>query len=94
MPLTAVLQSLDLLDAATVTGREVADAIRAAGVKEVEVKRFTGKVGGTDVVRCVVPGTRGRRARGDAPTLGIVGRLGGIGARPEKIGRSEERRVG
>jgi hypothetical protein len=86
MPFTAVLQSLDLLDAAAVTGREVADAIRASGVKEVEVKRFTGKVGSTDFVRCVVPGTRGRRARGDAPTLGIVGRLGGIGARPEKIG--------
>jgi len=86
MPLTAVLQSLDLLDAATVTGREVADAIRAVGVKEVEVKRITGREGSTDFVRCVVPGTRGRRARGDAPTLGIVGRLGGIGARPEKIG--------
>ena len=50
------------------------------------MKRFTGKAGSTDFVRCVVPGTRGRRAGGDAPTLGIVGRLGGIGARPAKIG--------
>jgi len=33
MPLTAVLQALDLLDAATVTGDEVADAIRATGIK-------------------------------------------------------------
>ena len=33
-----------------------------------------------------VPGTRGQRAGGEAPTLGIVGRLGGIGARPERIG--------
>jgi hypothetical protein len=86
MPLRAVLEALDLLDAATVTGREVADAIRAAGVADVEVKRFTGDKGSTDFVRCVVSGTRGRRAGGDAPTLGIVGRLGGIGARPEKIG--------
>lgn len=86
MPLKAVLESLDLLDGATVTGQEVADAIRAAGVKDVEVKRFTGKEGNTDFVRCVVPGARGRRAGGTAPTLGIVGRLGGIGARPEKIG--------
>jgi hypothetical protein len=86
MPMTAVLQSLDVLDAATITGQGVADAIRAAGVKDVEVKRFTGKDGSTDFVRCIVPGTRGRRAGGDAPTLGIVGRLGGIGARPEKFG--------
>jgi hypothetical protein len=86
MPLKAVLESLDLLDAATVTGQKVADAIRAAGVKDVEVKRFTGKEGSTDFVRCVVPGTRGRRSGGQAPTLGIVGRLGGIGARPQKIG--------
>jgi hypothetical protein len=82
----AVLDALDLLDAATVTGQDVARAIRAAGIEDVEVKRFTGKPGSTDFVRCVLPGTRGRRARGDAPTLGIVGRLGGIGARPEKIG--------
>ena len=86
MPLKAVLESLDLLDAATVTGQEVADAIRGAGVKDVEVTRFTGEAGSTDFVRCVVPGTRGRRAGGEAPTLGIVGRLGGVGARPEKIG--------
>jgi hypothetical protein len=86
MPFKAVLESLELLDAATVTGRDVADAIRAAGVLDVEVKRFTGQRGSTDFVRCIVPGTRGRRAGGDARSLGIVGRLGGIGARPEKIG--------
>lgn len=86
MAWSAVLQALDLLDAATVTGHAVAEAIRAAGVEDVEVKRIAGAQGGTDFVRCAVPGTRGRRAGGSAPTLGIVGRLGGIGARPEKIG--------
>jgi len=86
MSMNAVLESLDLLDAATVTGAQVADAARAAGIADVVVKRFTGKEGSTDFVRCVVPGTRGRRSGGDAPTLGIVGRLGGIGARPDKIG--------
>lgn len=86
MSLSAVLQALDLLDAATISGAEVAAAIRAAGVTDVEVERFTGKQGSTDFVRVTVPGTAGRRAGGQAPTLGIVGRLGGIGARPEKIG--------
>lgn len=55
MSLKAVLESLDLLDAATVTGPDVAAAVRAAGVTDVEVKRFTGPAGSTDFVRCVVP---------------------------------------
>ena len=48
MALNAVMQSLDLLDAATVTGQDVAEALRAAGVPDVEVKRFTGKKGSTE----------------------------------------------
>jgi len=45
MSLSAVIQALDLLAAATVNGQVVADAIRAAGVPEVEVQRFTGQQG-------------------------------------------------
>ncbi|MBI4171247.1 MAG: DUF1177 domain-containing protein [Actinobacteria bacterium] len=86
MSLSAVIQALDLLDAATVTGQVVADAIRAASLSEVEVETIAGAAGATDFVRVAVRGTRGRRAGGEAPTLGIVGRLGGIGARPGKIG--------
>lgn len=86
MSFAAVLQALDLLDAATVTGQQVADAVRAAGVERVDVKRFTGTAGSTDFVRVTVPGTHGRISGGDAPTLGVVGRLGGIGARPEEVG--------
>ena len=86
MSLSAVIQALDLLDAATVNGQVVADAIRAAGVPEVEVQRFTGQKGSTDFLRITVPGTHGQLAGGQASTLGIVGRLGGIGARPEKVG--------
>ncbi|MBI4637173.1 MAG: DUF1177 domain-containing protein [Candidatus Rokubacteria bacterium] len=86
MSFSAVLHALDLLDSATVTGREVAAAIRAAGVTDVEVKQVTGKDGSTDFLRVTVAGTHGRLTGGQAPTLGIIGRLGGIGARPEKIG--------
>src|SRR5439155_15462443 len=87
MSLPAVLQALELLDSATVTGEEVAATIRAAGVTDVQVKQVVGKDGSTDFLRITVPGTEGRLAGGQAPTLGIIGRLGGIGARPEKIGR-------
>ncbi len=86
MSLPAVLQALEVLDSATVTGEEVAATIRAAGVTDVQVKQVVGKDGSTDFLRITVPGTEGRLAGGQAPTLGIIGRLGGIGARPEKIG--------
>ncbi len=86
MALSSVLRALDLLDAATVTGEQVADAIRMTGLKHIEVQRFTGARGSTDFLRLTVPGTRGRLAGGDAPTLGIIGRLGGVGARPTRIG--------
>ncbi|MFQ5828324.1 MAG: DUF1177 domain-containing protein [Candidatus Methylomirabilia bacterium] len=86
MSVRAVMEALDLLDSAMVTGDEVAKALGKVGIEEVEVERFTGEQGSTDFLRVAVPGTRGRRAGGTAPTLGIIGRLGGIGARPEKIG--------
>jgi hypothetical protein len=86
MALNAVLAAMDLLDAATVTGDVVADALRDAGVPQVEVRRFTGPRGSTDLLRVTVPGTSGRSVGGRAPTLGIIGRLGGIGARPRQVG--------
>jgi Protein of unknown function (DUF1177) len=86
MTFAAVLAALDLLDSPTASGAEVAAALHAAGVDEVEVVPLRGESGGTDVVGAVVPGTHGRRAGADAPTLGIVGRLGGVGARPTHVG--------
>ncbi|MGW5861233.1 DUF1177 domain-containing protein [Streptomyces sp. NPDC055239] len=53
---------------------------------EVSVTRVEGPKGGTDFVKVVVPGSDGARSGGGAPTLGILGRLGGVGARPERTG--------
>ncbi len=39
-----------------------------------------------DLVKITIPGTRGRIRGGDQPTLGIIGRSEGIGARPEVKG--------
>ncbi len=52
----------------------------------VAVTTIKGTRGSTDFVRAVAPGTDGRTAGGRAPTLGIIGRLGGIGARPGRTG--------
>ncbi|MBQ0864005.1 DUF1177 domain-containing protein [Streptomyces smyrnaeus] len=53
---------------------------------DITVSRVEGAKGGTDFVKVVVPGSAGARSGGSAPTLGILGRLGGVGARPERIG--------
>jgi uncharacterized protein DUF1177 len=81
-----VLALYDLLDDASASGEAVAAWLRKNGVDDVTVTTVTGDKGSTDFVRAVIPGSRGRLAGGDAPTLGVIGRLGGLGARPERIG--------
>ena len=34
----------------------------------------------------LIPGSNGKTKGGNAPTIGLLGRLGGLGARPERIG--------
>ncbi len=82
----AVLDLYEVLRRADVDGERVAGLLRAAGADEVTVTRVEGEEGSTDFVRAVVAGRGGRLAGGDAPTLGVIGRLGGVGARPARTG--------
>jgi len=84
--LKQVIEVMDLLDSAKVTGRDVADLIKSRGIKDVTIKTIKGEKGSTDFIKIKIPGTSGKMSGGDAPTLGVIGRLGGIGARPEQIG--------
>jgi uncharacterized protein DUF1177 len=84
MSLKTVLEVMDVLDA-PVTGEPVAQWLRARGLHP-QVQTVTDDRGTTDFVLVTVPGRAGRSAGGDAPTTGIIGRLGGIGARPEQLG--------
>ncbi|HHY94859.1 MAG TPA: DUF1177 domain-containing protein [Firmicutes bacterium] len=86
MPWRQVIDAFELLDSAGVDGSQVAEMLRAHGVEEITVTTIRGEQGKTDFVKAIIPGSRGRRRGGEAPTLGIVGRLGGLGARPERIG--------
>lgn len=83
-----VLALMDLLDSPTATGAEAVAYVRRFAPADVTASTdaVRGEGGHTDFLRVVVPGTRGRLAGGSAPTLGIIGRLGGVGARPEAIG--------
>lgn len=86
MALKQVLEIAELLDSARVTGEDVASLLKRRGVEQVRVQRVTGARGSTDFVRALIPGKRGRTAGGTAETLGVIGRLGAIGARPTMIG--------
>ncbi len=81
-----VIEIYDLLDRATVKGQDVLDLLKKRGLKDLSLQKITGEKGSTDFIKIKIPGREGKTLRRNAPTLGIIGRLGGIGARPERIG--------
>lgn len=85
MALKQTIEAYELLDSATVNGEVVAAVLRKRGL-QVEVIPVQGEEGSTDFVRALVPGTSGKQTDGQSLTLGIIGHLGGIGARPTAIG--------
>lgn len=87
MLLKQLIEVFDILDSSTAGGEAVKDYL--CGVNEnaqVTVWELKGPRGKTDMIRILVPGRRGKSAGKEAPTMGILGRLGGLGARPERIG--------
>ncbi len=84
--LKQVIEIYDLLDRATITGQDVVDLLVARGLDHLRLETITSDQGSTTFLTITVPGREGKTRGGAAPTLGLVGRLGGIGARPERIG--------
>lgn len=81
MAFQQALEAYELLSSAKVNGNAVAELLRRRGVAEVKVERVKGAKTETDFVSCLLPG-----ADPALPALGIVGRLGGVGARPDVVG--------
>lgn len=86
MLLKEVIEICDLLDDPRVSGEGVAQLFANYGISPVQVATLKGEKGKTDVVRIHIAGLGGKVAGGDAPTLGILGTLGGLGARPDVLG--------
>ncbi|MFP3950935.1 MAG: DUF1177 domain-containing protein [Candidatus Bathyarchaeia archaeon] len=84
--LKQVIEVYDLLDSANVDGEQVADYLTSTGLDDIQLKTIKSQEGSTDFIKITVPGAEGKTSGGDASTLGIIGRLGGIGARPDRIG--------
>jgi len=83
-----VLEVIDLLDDPKVNGEAVRRFFTSKGFTDIkmDIETIRGEKGSTDFVTIVVPGKEGKTSGGPSPTLGVVGRLGGIGARPTYIG--------
>lgn len=87
MSYSHMIAAYDLLDDPAVRGESVAAFLRGISpAAQIEVEVVAAEAGTTDFLRVVIPGSQGKRGGGAAPTLGILGRLGGLGARPEQIG--------
>ncbi|MEA1993435.1 MAG: DUF1177 domain-containing protein [Euryarchaeota archaeon] len=75
--LKQVMEIIELVDTAGVDGSRVVELLKERGADETEVK----KEKSTDFVKIHLYGKNE-----DAPTVGIIGRLGGIGAQPHRTG--------
>ena len=86
MTLKQTLITLDVLDDGRVNGERVKQLFKDYSGVSAQVTVVEGDKGSTDFIKIVIPGTEGKSKGGSAPTFGIIGRLGGIGARPTRIG--------
>jgi len=87
MSLKHVSNLYDLLDDINVNGEVIKNYLQNISADtDIEISKIKEDKGATDFIKIVVPGLNGKLNGGDKPTLGIIGRLGGIGARPEMVG--------
>lgn len=84
--LRQAIEIQELLDSALVDGDQVGALFLGLGLRDVAVEKVNGEQGSTDFVRLRITGRHGRATGGNAPTLGVIGQLGGIGARPDRLG--------
>lgn len=87
MSLKHVLEVHEVMDSIHVTGDSIKDYLHLINPSaNISINRINGEKGYTDFVKIIIPGKSGKHSNGNSPTLGIIGRLGGIGARPEMTG--------
>lgn len=84
--LKQVIETLEVLDSPNANGAAVKAIVESAGPAAVTIESVTSDKGATDFVRILVQGKSGKSRDGSAPTLGVIGRLGGLGARPTRVG--------
>jgi hypothetical protein len=85
LALKQLLEIYESLDSPKASGYRVAEIFASRNI-DVNVQSLTSDVGATDFVSIEIYGKHGHKLGGTFPTIGIIGRLGGVGARPNLIG--------
>ena len=88
MAFKQVLEVYELLETPKINLNEIKDYFFARGLSEskIEIQKIKEDKGETVFVKISIQGEDARSKTKKSPTLGIIGRLGGIGARPHKTG--------
>ncbi len=88
MALKQVIETYEFLDTSEIRKTDVVSFLNRWGVKQREIKfrKIKGEKGHTFFIKIHIPGKKGKSIGDSSRTLGIVGRLGGIGARPAQTG--------
>ena len=87
MLIKQLIEIYDLLDSSTASGEQVKKYLQSIALNaDIETYPLVGPRGSTDMIKIRVHGAQGRTRGGSAPTMGLLGRLGGLGARPERTG--------
>jgi hypothetical protein len=86
MSLKHTLKIYDLLDDPNINGQTVVDLFNGYEHVEASTETVFGEKGSTDFIKIIIKGTAGKSTGGNSKTFGVVGRLGGIGARPSRVG--------
>ncbi len=87
MLIKELAELFDILDSSSASGEVVKQYLLSLNKDaNVNITKMAGAKGSTDFIKVKIAGKNGKTAGGTAPTLGVIGRLGGLGARPEQIG--------
>ena len=87
MALKQVLEIHDLLEHPRANGDGLLSLLKNRPlVDDVTITPVSGDKSDTEFVKITIPGQTGKTAGGHSPTLGIIGRAGGVGARPHITG--------
>lgn len=81
MLIREVQEIYECLDRPGKVGRMIADLFPDDGC-DLRIEDVADKKGETEFIQVVIPGDHGKSTGGQASTLGVIGRLGGVGARP------------
>lgn len=87
MLIKEIIALYDVLDSSFVDGEKVAAYLKNIRADaDILTYPLHGPKGKTDMIKIRIPGINGKSKGGNAPTIGLLGRLGGLGARPELTG--------